>query len=319
MFGGKKEKALEEELLAVKEQLAQRDEQLLQITKWQDSITEQFARLTASHAQMEEYIKLMEGGMEQVSELAQGNERVAGEVYGGIIEMNNAVGTFDVNHSVFVRQKKEQDEKIMEIVENNKHYTTPMKYISETPGILKEETQKVHERITKMIELSKNMGVLALNAAIEAGRMGEVGAKFIASAEKIRTFAEDYEKEATELGEQLQKTEERTQNLGEQAHHLNELLKENNISMGKLMKDGMMSMASYEAGQIELRSTFKEDAVGKTDALRQSEKEILQLQEQMGQQIKQVLEEMLEQKSSADELETILKELAQLANKGETV
>lgn len=71
-----------------------------------------------------------------------------------------------------MEQVKGQNEKVVEIVENNKHFTTPMKHISEAPQALREMRQALGERAERMEELSKTMGVLALNSAIEAGRMG---------------------------------------------------------------------------------------------------------------------------------------------------
>ena len=73
-----------------------------------------------------------------------------------------------------MEQVKGQNEKVVEIVENNKHFTTPMKkHISEVPQALREMRQARNgERAERMEELSKTMGVLALNSAIEAGRMG---------------------------------------------------------------------------------------------------------------------------------------------------
>lgn len=73
------------------------------------------------------------------------------------------------------------------------------------------------------------------------------------AAEQVRAYADDYEQEALALKDQLGEAEERIASLEEQVHHLNELLKENNISMGKLYRDCAQNMAAYETGQIGLR------------------------------------------------------------------
>lgn len=59
------------------------------------------------------------------------------------------------------------------MVEENKHFTTPSKFLNEFPVALKAENEKDREELEKMQDCGKQMGVLALNAAIEAGRMGE--------------------------------------------------------------------------------------------------------------------------------------------------
>lgn len=317
MFGGKREKALEEELFTVREQSGQRKKLLHEIAEQKDNILEQFAQMTASRAQMEKDIEQTKEEMQHIYELAESSEEAAGDIHNTMIEINNGVGTFTVNHSVFVGQVKKQNEKVVEIVESNKHFTTPMKYISEVPGSLKEEQQKLRDRAERMVEFSKNMGVLSLNAAIEAGRMGETGSKFIAAAEEIRSFSENYEKEAKEMEEQLAKSDARIRELEEQVHHLNELLKENNISMGKLYKDCLQSMATYETQQIDLRDLISDTMIGRADALQQSEKECAQIEERVLLRMGELQDEIKDQKNSADELEAICKKLQQSAEKGQ--
>lgn len=317
MFGGKREKALEGELSEVREANERKKALLLEISGQKDNVTEQFARMTASHAQMEKDVEQIEEHMRRIQELAENSVETAGDIRNVLIDMNNGVGIFAANHTVFVGQVKQQNEKIVDIVESNKHFTTPMKYISELPVALREENHGIQERAGRMMELSKNMSVLSLNAAIEAGRMGESGTKFIAAAEEIRSFSEHYEREARELEEALAKSDARIGELEEQVHYLNELLKDNNISMGRLYKDSMQSMASYEAEQIDIRSLVSDMMVGRTDALEQAEQESAKTQERMLLRMGDVREELKEQKSCADELEVIYKGLQQSAEKGQ--
>lgn len=316
MFGGKREKALEAELAAAKKANARKRELLLGIAGQRDNATEQFARMTASRAQIEKDIEGLREQMQQVHELAENSSRAAGEIHSTIVELNNGMGVFEEKHSVFVDQVRNQNEKVVEIVENNKHFTTPMKYITETPAALREGQTALKERADRMMELSKNMSVLSLNSAIEAGRMGESGSRFVAAAEEIRAYSDTYEREARELKEQLKDTDARIAELEEQAHHLAELLKENNISMGKLYKDSSQSMAAYEEQQIELKGLMPEGVVGRVDALRQSEEENAGTQERMLGQMEEISEELGELKGGADELEEICKRMQQSAEEG---
>lgn len=309
MFGGKKEKALEEQLQTAKEKDQQRKEQLQKIIEQQEGTQEQFARITASRAQTEQNMQRLREQMKQFGEFSEGSEIAAVQLHSWIVAINNAVETFDVNHSVFLKQKKQQDEKIMEVVENNKHFTTPMKYIAELPAARKEEERTMRARAQHMTELSKNMTVLSLNAAIEAGRMGEAGSRFVATAEEIRSFSEEYGKDAADLLEQLDQAEEKNRELEEQIHHLNGLLRENNISMTKLLKESMMSTSTYEVGQLDLKTMVSDPAVGRADVLMQSEKERLKIQKQMQEQLGNIGEEQSELKNSVDELEAIFKSL----------
>lgn len=311
MFGGKREKALEEELASVRKENERKEDVLSGILAQKDEVLEQFARMTASRAQMEKDASQIKEYMESVFELAVNGEKTAGDIYSTIVEAKNGAAGFDANHSVFVGQMRAQDECIMEIVENNKHFTTPMKYITEAQTVCREERQQLLERAGRMMDLSKNMSVLALNAAIEAGRMGEAGSRFITAAEEIRTFSENYEREAREMQAQLAQSEARNAELEEQVRHLNELLKDNNISMSRLYKDSAQNMAAYEGSQVDIRNLIQEDVLGRMDALRQAEQENAKSQEQMLERLDSVWSEIEEYKSSADELETLWKELYQ--------
>lgn len=316
MFGGKREKALEAELAVVKKAEARKREQLSGIRGQKDNVTEQFARMTASRAQLEKELEEFREQMQQVHELAENSAKAAGEIYSTIAEYDGSIRNFETNHTAFVAKVRTQNEKIVEIVENNKHFTTPMKYITETPAALREGQAVLKARADRMAELSKNMSVLSLNSAIEAGRMGESGSKFVAAAEEIRLYSDTYEREARELKEQLEAADARIAELEEQAHHLSELLKENNISMGKLYKDSSQSMAAYEEQQLKLKGLLPEEVVGRVDALRQSEEENAGVQERMLARTEEMSEELGELKSGADELEEICKRIQQSAEEG---
>lgn len=317
MFGGKREKALEAELSAVKAENDRRGGLLLEIAGQKDNALEQFARITASHAQMEKKVEQVKDRMQHMCELAENSSQTAGDVHNVMLEMKQGIEAFDAKHTAFVEQVRKQSERVVEIVESNKHFTTPMKYISELPAALREEQQGFLERADRMMELSKNMSVLSLNAAIEAGRMGESGTRFIATAEEVRAFSEHYEREARELKEALGASETRIADLEEQVHHLNELLKENNISMTRLYKDCTQNMASYDAEQAGLVELISDTAIGRADALQQWGAESAKNQEHMLIQLAEVQEELKEHKSSADELENIYKGLQQSAEKGQ--
>lgn len=99
------------------------------------------------------------------------------------------------------------------------------------------------------------------------------------AAEQVRAYADDYEQEALALKDQLGEAEERIASLEEQVHHLNELLKENNISMGKLYRDCAQNMAAYETGQIGLRGLIQDTAVARADVLQQSADENVRARE----------------------------------------
>jgi methyl-accepting chemotaxis protein len=291
MFNSKKEKILEEELEWLREENKSQQVLLAEMTEQRGGMTENLEYIGTSRTQMEQDLEQVSEHIEHIRELSGSSEAAAGEVHKAIIELNNAVGTFDANHSVFIKKRKEQDEKIMEIVESNKHFTTPMKHISEYPAAQKESYVSMQQHVAQMHEFSRNMSVLSLNAAIEAGRLGGAGTSFITAAEEVRAYSEQYEREASALGEKIEQAEQRLEVLEEQVHYLNELLKENNISMSKVLQNGMQSMASYENSQLDLRGILSETAVGQSDALQQSAKEAGRIEERMSIQMSDIRDE----------------------------
>ena len=118
---------------------------------------------------------------------------------------------------------------------------------------------------------------------------------------------------ALALKAQLGEAEERITSLEEQVHHLNELLKENNISMGKLYRDCAQNMVAYETGQIGLRGLIQDTAVARADVLQQSADENVRAREAFLKYVSGMQEELAEQKSSADELENVCKSILQSA------
>lgn len=305
MFSGKREKALEEELERVKEQKARMEEKLSWISGLEGEVSGQFSQIEESREQMERDLNQVREHIRQVGELTAESGKAAEDVHGTMMELNNGVGTFEVNHSVFLEQVRRQNERIMEIVENNKHFTTPMKHISEAPAVVRDEAKELMTSVERMKDFSKSMTVISLNAAIEAGRMGEPGRKFVAAAEEICSCSEYYDREARILEEKLKESDAKWEALEEQIRHLNELLKDNNISMGKLMRDCMQSMATYEVSQLKLREMLPDAVVVQADTLQQSERELSRLKERMELQMEDIRNECETQREGLAKLEDI--------------
>ena len=316
MFGGKKEKALEEALEAAKAAETESRETFAKIAGRQDDMTERFAHMMASRNQMEQDISQVTEKLSHVGALSQSGSQAAEELHGAIVAINNGVGTFDVNHSLFMEQVKAQNEAVKEAAERDKNMTASVKSIAEAAASLAEKRQQLHEHTGRMMEFSKSMGVLSLNAAIEAGRMGEAGMKFITAAEEVRSFSEQYESEAKAIEAQLAASDEKIAELEAQVQQLNELLKESNQSMGKLLMDCMQNTATYEQSQLDLRGLLPDTLVGKSDALQRVQLECAETGEHIGAVMESLSEELKEQKESADALEQICEEVVTAAKNG---
>ena len=303
MFGGKKEKALETELNELKESYQKQEEALREIRKQKDFMEEQFASIVITNARMQKDLELASNHTSLVEELAAKNGVIAEELHNKVREAVNLSKKADDSGKDFLDGMKTVQDAIQEIVEQNKHFTSPMKALTEAPSVYQEEYRKVDGKLTEMLDLSKNMGVLALNAAIEAGRMGEQGKKFISAAEDIRAFSEEYMKATEEAKSVITDMAGRVTQMEEQMKILNELLKENNIFMGKVLKETTSQIESYEKEHVLLGGVLTTELSKKAEDFLQGEKELSDIGNRLGMQVQDMVEAYNEQKQCTDELE----------------
>ena len=123
-----------------------------------------------------------------MGELAEESCRTGKELYSTFVEVHNAVESFEANHSIFIGQVAEQNEKIKEVFEQHKALKEPCAQLEESLYRASKEQDGLGNVTAELEDDAKNMGVLALNAAIEAARMGENGEKFLHAAEEIKMW-----------------------------------------------------------------------------------------------------------------------------------
>ena len=192
------------------------------------------------------------------------------------------------------------------LVEQNKHFTSPAKYLSEVPNTLKQSCESYEKQLEDMSEQGKRMGVLALNAAIEAGRLGESGKSFVLAAEEIRQNAVNCEKAAVAMKEEVEASREKIAELEETIQHLVSLMKDNNVGTAKLFKkchETQTFMASSELPDFSDDLIFLRDKVVN---MRNLDEEIAKCGERNKIQISDIQEDMQNQKHDIAEMESDL-------------
>ena len=274
MFGGKKEKALQDELYTIKKQIAE----------YSDELKEDSVQMTASRVQMEENIEILEEKLECVGELAEESCRTGKELYSTFVEVHNAVESFEANHSIFIGQVAEQNEKIKEVFEQHKALKEPCAQLEESLYRASKEQDGLGNVTAELEDDAKNMGVLALNAAIEAARMGENGEKFLHAAEEM---------------------EEAQKEIKEQTAQINEMQAGITSMVMKLYSDSAQKLSIYENGQTSLREHMSGNAVPAADFIKQAGEDFLKLGDEAKVQVTALREEINAKKSAEDELEKI--------------
>lgn len=192
------------------------------------------------------------------------------------------------------------------LVEQNKHFTSPAKYLSEVPNSLKQSCESYEKQLDDMTEQGKRMGVLALNAAIEAGRLGEAGKSFVLAAEEIRQNAVNCEKAAIAMKEEVEASRDKIAELEETIQHLVTLMKDNNVGTAKLFKkchETQTFMASSEIPDFSDDLIFLRDKVVN---MRNLDEEIAKCGERNKIQISDIQEDMQNQKHEIAEMESDL-------------
>lgn len=192
------------------------------------------------------------------------------------------------------------------LVEDNKHFTSPAKYLSEVPASLKQTCQSYENQLDDMVEYGKRMGVLALNAAIEAGRMGEGGKSFVLAAEEIRQTAVSYEKAAVAMKEEVEASHAKIAEMEETIAHLVSLLKDNNIGTAKLFKKCQETQKFMEKASMR---DFSEDLIlirDKVVNMRNLDEEIAKCAERNKIQLSDIQEDIQNQKQELAEMESDL-------------
>lgn len=195
---------------------------------------------------------------------------------------------------------------ITELVEENKHYTSPAKYLKESSVSLEHSFKSYETKLDGMTEMSKQMGIMALDAAEEARSMGKSAKQFVAISEDIHEMAANYEKETVSLKEDMMRSHEKVEVLEETINRLVALIKDGNIATTRLLKK------CKEIEKIVQNSNmrdFSEDLIlmrDKVVGMRNLDEEVAKCGERMNIQLNDIQEEVLNQKSDLIELESEL-------------
>ena len=300
MFGKKKQK---QETLVRMRNLAQLDEGFFAHMKDGKDMFDATAReIRNTYQQLGAGITQIQENIKEASQMAADNGEKEQELTGQLASYQEQEVQSSEKREQMLQNFAQIEQEMAQLVEENKHFTTPSKFLNEFPVALKAENEKTREELEKKQDCGKQMGVLALNAAIEAGRMGEGGKQFVTAAETIRVSAGTYDELIDQAHKRLADSDERIAELEEQVHRMVTLLKENNVAMTKLMKSCQeASRQAQEWNRLKPCPNFKE-MENQIVVLRNADEEIAKSEERNRMQMEDFTEEMESQKKNFDEL-----------------
>ncbi|MCI5857186.1 MAG: methyl-accepting chemotaxis protein [Agathobacter sp.] len=322
MFG--KKKYSKEELEQAGKNIEQGNQLLLEFSGKKDWVNSNYDRISQSRQQMESDMDRILEHISSASEEAKHESEITAALSQELDTVYDQMQTAESNYRRTTELIKAQLTECQNLVEENKHFTTPSKYLSELPNQLRACNGGYRTALSTMSEQGKQMGVLALNAAIEAGRMGEAGRQFVTAAEEIRNYSKHYEDSAKELQEQLDASDAKIIEMEETIHHLIGLLKESNMGSAHLLKE-LMGLQKHvdSCGEMNFSDNIKTTRQTVTQ-LRNSSEEIIKSEERSRMQMEDIAEEVESQKKSEQEVVGELQKLfyatglyVELINKGE--
>ena len=297
MFGGKKAKELEEELLALQEKQNRLQERISNIAKAKDSAEETVVQMTISKTELDETIAAVSEELELLKECSEANSGQTVLLKQQLMKKNEQNTRLQQEKEELRRQMKDEHGEIARVVEQNKHVTTPMKEIASFYEAYCQERKSVGDALKKLADISQNMGVLALGAAIEAGRM--------TAAEEVRVNAEQYTSAVADVLTKISGFEETATAAEKQIQLLNDLLKENNSAMVKLLESRDTEVAETDHENVEEETDIEEIL----ESLCQGENEFCEVQSRVLSKAETLRQEWKEHKECADELERNVEEV----------
>ena len=223
-----------------------------------------------------------------------------------IDDFSRELGTAVAEYSALTELIGKQLQSVMDLVEENKHYTSPAKYLTEAPAGLRQSCESYESQLEDMAENGRKMSVMALNAAIEAGRMGDSAKQFVAASEEIRQTALGYEKAALAMKEEMQNSKAKIAELEETIHYMVALTKDSNMRAARILKKSQETQNLVN--QSSMRD-FSEDMIlirDKVVGMRNLDEEVAKCGERNKLALSDVSEELLGQKNKVVELESDL-------------
>ena len=237
MFGRQKKqnetKELEKELLSRQVMLERYSRIFGEITAKQKDTEERLDTLKGSQEKMDEQLTKVIDAVNCAADHTEERRKKTDRLQEEIQQISGGLEKSEACYWQIVEELKQQKEDMLDTVEQNKHFTAPAEFLSKASTELQEEVNGITSCMDELEEMGKQMGVLSLNAAIEAGRMGESGREFVSAIEDVRNLSGQYQQMTASFGEILEKINEKLEETQGQVSHLNSLLKDNNLRMGK--------------------------------------------------------------------------------------
>ena len=305
MFGGRN-RLSSEQIRQMQSQLEYNEEYFQRIADAKDIFDANRSETQNSREQMDKEILQVGDNIVTVLSYASQNIEAQKELLQELGDYEQQVKGVEQSFGQVTEMVRQQAMDSQMLVEGNKHFTSPSKYLTEVPEELRRQNSYYEEVLKQMAEYCKQMSVMTLNAAIEAGRMGEAGMSFVSASEEVRNLSVAYNGMIQQMRQLLMESETKIALMEEKFQQLIALLKDNNVATGKLMKQCNDTAKFIEKTSIhtlsEGMSPFRDQIIG----LKNVEEEIVKAEERNRMQMSDIREEMVAQQKNENEIIDLL-------------
>lgn len=239
MFGRKQDltRELEEKLNTAQFRLESLQEQVGLVQGHAQQMLPHFESQIIAQSEMEkqltEVVRHAYDTIEEVEGSMQAIEQLAMELTGMRGQLEDEEQDKKKMREAVRRQKEQMDA----IAEGNGRLAAPAAALQEARTGLENDAKGIRAELSQMLDYAKQMTVASLNCAIEAGRMGDIGKKFIEASEEVRLLSSAYERAAGTAGRQMDAIEKRIQQMDEQVEALSRSSKDSNAAVSRLSKN----------------------------------------------------------------------------------
>lgn len=199
---------------------------------------------------------------------------------------------------------KTQVKEMTDLVESNKHFTSPAKQLSDVSKTMTAVARTYELQLDEVTKYGKSMGTLALDATNEAKKLGDSGKDILLVAEAMQQVALSYDNALENMSREAVDARVKITELEETATRLISLMKDNNVSTAKLL------MKCREMEEFMKKSSirdFSEDLASTRDKIiriRNLDEEIAKCCERNKIQLSDIQEDMQTQKKKIAEMES---------------
>ncbi len=216
-------KGMAEEIQEKTEQIAEYERLFSDLAKLKENGKAYFGKLSDDRNGMDQSLTKVVDYVHAGGELANDGAKEAAELESRLSAMSGEAASSGAQETDLSGAMNETRQDLVELVEQNKHFSAPAKEVAAGAKDIREELLAVQEETKALSAYFRNVSVMSLTAAIDAGRMGESASKFVQTAEDIRIESEKEERVLQELIGKLQSLHARMDALDASVEKMNAL------------------------------------------------------------------------------------------------